>query len=517
MGTSLRLLIVEDSEDDATLLVRELKCGGFDVDFHRVDTAGAMKTALDSQEWDLVISDYSMPHFSGLKALEILRERGPDIPFIFVSGTIGEETAVATLKVGAQDYVLKTNLKRLVPSIQRELHEVKQRRERKHLEEQVRQLQKFEAIGQLAGGVAHDFNNVIGAILGWAEMGEEECPIGSPMRERFQKIRDQADRAAGLTRQLLAFARRQLLQPRNINLNEIVSEAGALLQKLIGEDVEMKFLLAPELHVTRADPTQVEQILMNLCVNARDAMPQGGRLIIETKNAEIDDEYCRIQSFAQPGHYVLLAVSDTGMGMDRSTMEHIFEPFFTTKELGKGTGLGLATVYGIVKQHGGIINVYSEPNHGTTFRVYLPAIDGAAESLGEVKNEVAQGGTETILVAEDHDGLREAAQLMLEGLGYRVILAKNGMEAVRLFEQKRDSIGLVLLDVVMPGLNGPDAYTRIAAVKPDVRVLFTTGYTTDVALPDSILQKGAAILQKPYSVRDLGRAVRSALDRERRN
>src|SRR6266853_106608 len=402
MSTSLRVLIVEDSEDDMALVVRELRRGGYEPTFERVDTTAGMTAALGKNQWDVVICDYSMPHFSGTDALRLLRTKGSEARCIVLSGTIDEETAIAVLKQGAQDYVMKDNLKRLLPAIQRELGEAEQRRERKRLEHQVQELQKFEAIGRLAGGIAHDFNNALGVILGWAQLGYDNVPDNSPVRENFQMIRDQAQRSAGLTRQLLAFARRQVLQPRSVNLSDLVSKIAGLLKTAIGEQTELKIALAPILQATMADPTQIEQVVMNLCLNARDAMPQGGRIVIETSNVEIGEDFCRTHSYGHPGRYVLLSVSDTGMGMDAATLDRIFEPFFTTKEMGKGTGLGLATVYGIVKQHGGFVNVYSEPGKGTTFRVYLPSDGGAAEPPKPEDDERAQKGTETVLLAEDH-------------------------------------------------------------------------------------------------------------------
>lgn len=387
--------------------------------------------------------------------------------------------------------------------------------ERRALEKQLRQAQKFEAIGQLAGGVAHDFNNVIGAMMGWADLGLLEAPPDSRLLSHFQKIRSQAERAAGLTRQLLAFARRQVLQPRVINLNQTVTEVVSLLEKVIGEQIEVKTVLPPDLEAARADPTHIEQVLMNLCVNARDAMPRGGRLLIETRNAVLDEEYCRRNVGARPGRYVLLSVSDTGVGMDAATMERIFEPFFTTKQTGKGTGLGLAVVYGIVQQHEGFINVYSELGRGATFRIYLPVGSGVAEEQEKTASEPVRGGTETILVAEDHQGIRDMTRVMLERLGYQALLAGDGEEAVRMFEAHQDRIALVLLDVVMPKLSGPDAYTRMCAVKPDVSVIFSTGYTAEAAQLNSLLEKGVAVLQKPYSSDSLVRKVREVLDRTR--
>ena len=513
MAIPLRLLMIEDSEDDAALLLRELARGGYDVVHKRVDTPAEMIAATENQKWDLVISDHSMPHFTGIDALHLLRAKGSRIPFIFVSGTIGEETAVSALKDGAQDYLMKTNLKRLVPAVQRELREADQRQERERLERQVQQLHKFETIGRLAGGIAHDFNNVIGAILGWAELCSQEAKPGTQLHERLHRIIDQANRAAGLTSQLLSFARRQFLQPKRIDLNMHVLQSTSLLRRVIGEHITITVETARDLQVTLADPSQVDQILMNLCLNARDAMPDGGRLVLETKNIEITEEYCQTVTYALPGGYVLLSVSDTGVGMDAETIEQIFEPFFTTKEPGKGTGLGLATVYGIVKQHGGFVNVVSEPGKGTTFQIYLPAGTGMAEAREAQSDEKPLKGSETILLAEDHDGLRESAQEMLEALGYRVLLAANGLEAVQLFKANSNRIDLVILDVVMPGQSGPDTYSQLTVGRSDLRVIFTTGYTSEAASLTSLIEKGAGFLQKPYGQRSIGLKIRELLDR----
>jgi len=506
------LLLIEDSEDDALLLLRELTRGGYNISHQRVDTPAALTAALDTQEWDLVISDHAMPHFTGTDALTLLRAKGSETPFIFVSGTLGEETAVAALKVGAQDYVMKTNLKRLVPAVQRELREVSDRRERRKLENHVMELQKFEAIGRLAGGIAHDFNNVLGAIMGWAELAYDEAPPGSRMQDRLQKIRDQAAGAARLTAQLLAFARKQVLQRKRVNLNVLVEEGTALLRRVIGAQIDVRIVPAADLRVTIVDRAQIEQVLMNLCLNARDAMPRGGMLIIETQNVEIDEDFCRSHSYARPGSYVLLSVSDTGFGMDAATIQHIFEPFFTTKELGKGTGLGLATVYGVVKQHDGFVYVYSEPDKGTSFHIYLPADSGEADRIDAPLDEPIRKGTETILLCEDHDGLRQTAQEILQVHGYTVIAAANGLEAVQLFKANADRIDLVIVDIVMPGLAGPDAYARMSAIRPGLDVIFTTGYTSETARLVAMVDRGVALLQKPYSPKSLTRMIGTVRD-----
>jgi two-component system cell cycle sensor histidine kinase/response regulator CckA len=380
------------------------------------------------------------------------------------------------------------------------------------LERQLRQAQKFEAIGQLAGGIAHDFNNVVGAILGWAELGFEQSSGAPQIAERFSRIREQADRAAALTRELLAFARRQVLQPRAVDLNTVASGLVTFLDRVIGKDIELKVVTA-SLDPVKADPTQIEQVLMNLCLNARDAMPQGGRLVIETEMVQLDGSYCHFYPYVVPGPYVVLSVSDTGKGMDAETRERIFEPFFTTKELGKGTGMGLATVYGIVKQHGGFVHVYSELEHGSLFRVYLPSMEGAVAEVDSARAPVQSltelRGTETILIAEDHESIREMSRQTLVGLGYRVLSAGDGEEALRLCERERPA--LAILDVIMPKLSGLKAAEKLAVRFADLPVLFTSGYSADFnGAPSGAYP--ARYMQKPYSPTTLGRLVREILD-----
>jgi two-component system, cell cycle sensor histidine kinase and response regulator CckA len=381
------------------------------------------------------------------------------------------------------------------------------------LQKQLVQAQKFEGIGQLAGGIAHDFNNMIGAILGWADIGIEETQEGTRLRRHFEKVRLQGERAAALTKQLLAFARRQILEPRNIDLNQAVMETVSLLEKVIGSNIELKATLAPELSVVRADPTQVDQVLMNLCINARDAMPKGGSLAIETCNKTIDAQFCAVQPQAHPGHYVLLSVTDTGSGMDAATLDRIFEPFFTTKEVGKGTGLGLATVYGIVHQHGGFVNVSSEVGVGTSFRVYLPvSTDTARRAAPADDTTPVRGGHETILIAEDHEGLRCLAVETLTGLGYKLVIAIDGEQALLEYRANAGQIDIALLDVVLPKMSGPEVYALISKEKFDLPVVFATGYSPDIALLEKVQQRGLPVLQKPYSPRALARKIRETLD-----
>ncbi|MGA3178600.1 MAG: response regulator [Candidatus Acidiferrum sp.] len=379
------------------------------------------------------------------------------------------------------------------------------------LERQLHQAQKFETIGQLAGGIAHDFNNVIGAILGWAELGHEQSRNYPAIAERFARIREQADRAATLTRELLAFARRQALQPRPVDLNGVMQGLASFLDKVIDKSIEIK-VVPSSLPPVKADPTQIEQVAMNLCLNARDAMPQGGQLTIETELVQLDESYCWFYPYVMPGRYAVLSVSDTGVGMDEETRERIFEPFFTTKERDKGTGMGLATVYGIVKQHGGFIHVYSELGHGSLFRVYLPAVEGAvtegALQAADFSKAMNLRGTETILLAEDHDSIREMARQALVNLGYRVLAANDGEKAVRLCDEEKPS--LAILDVVMPHLGGPATAAQLLARFPDLPILFTSGYSEYPSLGVT-LTPASRYLQKPYSPTSLGRAIREIL------
>ncbi len=509
----LRVLLIEHDQRDVDLCLETLRRAGFDPVVRVVASKEELLQALRDTEFDVVISDFRLPEWTGMEALALLQQEGRDTPFLLVTGTLGDESAVECIKRGVTDYVLKDRLARLPEAVRRALQEKALREERLVLEQQLRQAQKFEAIGQLVGGIAHDFNNVIGAILGWAEMGMDEVPPDSRAHSYFKKTRAQADRAAALIRQLLAFARRQILEPRNLSLHQSVVDLTSMLESLLGKNIEVKTVLAPDLAIVRADPTQIEQVLLNLCINARDAMPSGGRLVIETENVDIDDEYCRLHPYSRPGRYVRLTVSDTGTGMDPDTLEHIFEPFFTTKEPGRGTGLGLATAFGIVKQHGGFLHVYSELGHGSVFRIYFPAVEAKPDLVSKPEEEAARGGSETILLAEDHEGLRETARSTLDKLGYRVLPVPDGAAAVDLFRRKPDTIDLAILDVVMPHLNGPEAYALMEVVRPGLPVVFTSGYTAETQAFTEAQKRGLPILPKPYSSSQLARKVRDALDR----
>ncbi len=634
--TPLRALVVEDSEDDALLLASEMRRGGCDVTYKRVETAEDMKAALVSDAWDVVISDYSMPHFSAPGALRVLNETGLDLPFIIVSGTVGEDVAVEVMRAGAHDYLLKGNLTRLVPAVRREIEQAAQRKarcaaeERTHrseerfrrlfdsntigiiiatvagelleandfyldmlgytredllagkigwdeltppeyrdldrtaveqlrrcgaapswekelfrkdgtrvpiligvamleaaegsciayvvdlskrraLEAQLRQAQKMDAIGRLAGGIAHDFNNILTAILGYGELASSTLAPDSPLKANLDEIHHAAQRAAGLTRQLLIFSRKQVLQPKILDLNAVVEGTERLLRRLIGEDVTLVTALAAGVDPVRADPGQLEQVVLNLAVNARDAMPRGGRLTIETANVDSDGTWAEQHPGRPPGRHVLLAVADSGTGMDEATKNRIFEPFFTTKEAGKGTGLGLATVFGIVEQAGGLIEVDSEPGRGTKVRIYLPSVEGVPDSAASGFSSRKVGGTETVLVVEDEDPVRRLITKTLQAFGYEVLETAQPAEALRLCREHPKPIHLLLTDIVMPGMNGRDLAGQCCGLRADVKVVFMSGYTAD-AMPLQGIDPGMHFLSKPFTPSALASKVREVLD-----
>jgi two-component system cell cycle sensor histidine kinase/response regulator CckA len=382
--------------------------------------------------------------------------------------------------------------------------------DRRVLEDQFRQAQKMEAVGRLAGGVAHDFNNLLMVVSGYAEVMLAELDLDHPLHEKARAIQQASDRATTLTRQLLAFSRKQLLELKVVDLNAIVADMERLLRPLIGENVELVAKLAPEAGFTRADVGQLEQVLMNLVVNAKDAMPGGGKLTIETQNMVVDENHRRGQTFIRPGNYVMLAVSDTGMGMNKETQSRIFEPFFTTKEKGKGTGLGLSTVYGIVKQSGGYVMVQSEEGQGTTFHIYLPRAEGAAEKYAAPVASAAAGGTETILLVEDEESVRQLVRETLAAKGYRVLEAGNG-EAGLAAADREEKIDLVITDVIMPGMGGREMVQQLAKTRPQTKVLYLSGYTEDAIVNEGTMENGTAFLQKPFTLQNLSRKVREVL------
>jgi signal transduction histidine kinase len=390
---------------------------------------------------------------------------------------------------------------------------VREMAERKQLEEQLHQAQKMEALGRLTGGIAHDFNNLLTAIIGFAELIRLNLSSGDSLEELVDKIVQPARRAAELVSQLLAFSRKQIIEPQILDLNIIVAKVDKMLQPIIGENIELKILLKPALWSIKADPIQLEQVLLNLVVNARDAMPEGGKLTLETNNVILNENYTVGHLGVQPGNYVLLVVSDTGIGMSEAVKSHIFEPFFTTKEEGHGTGLGLATVYGIVRQSGGDIWVYSEEGQGTTFKIYLPSVEEAAQPLAPLEDGTeAPNGHETVLLVEDDPDVRDLTRRVLQGQGYILLEAQNAQEALLLSSRYSGFIHLVLTDVIMPGMNGKTLAERLNQSQPRLKVLFMSGYTDNMIAQHGVLEPGIAFLQKPFGPTILARKVREVLD-----
>jgi len=632
----LNALVVDDSEVDAELSVHELGRSGFDVRWRRVDTAIDMAAALAAETWDVVLSDFRMPQFSGIEALALVHGRDRDLPFILVSGAVGEDLAVEIMRGGAHDYVSKDKLSRLAPAVRRELREAQTRRAHrraehelrkmalvveqipsvvvitdlegqieyanprfteltgysaeeavgqnprilksgytkpeeyqllwetvrggrewrglfhqrrkdgtifeeeatirpmrdeqgrithylkvgedvtaKHaLEQQFRQAQKMEAVGRLAGGVAHDFNNLLTVISGFTEMAMAGLEANDPLRRDLEQVAIAGERGAALTRQLLAFSRKQALEPQSFVLSKVVREAESMVRRLVGEDVTIDLRALDEDDSTvLAEPGQIEQVLMNLVVNARDAMPTGGRLTILTSSLHFDAEAAAQHVKLDPGPYTKLSVADTGHGMSPDVLSKIFEPFFTTKDVGKGSGLGLSTVYGIVSQLGGAIEVFSTPDHGSRFDVYLPVtspVPGATSGTGAALLDAA--GTETILVVDDEPPVARFAQRLLIAAGYTVLTAHRAGEALVVCEKYTSPIHLVLTDVIMPQMSGRELADRLAQLRPELRVLYMSGYTDDVLNDNDALGAGRQLLRKPFTGELLLRKVRDVLD-----
>ena len=638
MPATTRLLHVEDEVTDSDLVGVWLQEAGLNWEVVRVDTREAFVKALESERFDIILSDFQLPAFNGLEALKETRARRPDLAFVFFTATLGEERAVDALKAGATDFVAKERPARLVPALCRAVREAEERAarkraeeglrqreenfhllfetnphpmwvfdrdslrflevnssaaehygysreeflamritdirppsgagralaavradsdsgtrhtgewrhqskdgrlidveiaahdiefnghpgrlvvahdvtERKRLESQLLQSQKLEAVGQLAAGVAHDFNNLLNVITGYSELLLRSLPAGGTDRERTEQIRRAAERGGGLTRQLLAFSRRQVLEPRVLDLNTALADVQSMLTRLIGEDIRMVTSFDPALGRVFADPGQMEQVLVNLVVNARDAMPAGGALVLETSNVDLDETYARTHPGSTAGPHVRLAVSDTGHGMDVATASRVFEPFFTTKPRGKGTGLGLATVHGIVQQSGGHVDVYTEPGHGTTFKIYLPRVEAPEDVPAEGAARVdPHGGSETIVLVEDEDGLRALIREVLEDAGYRVVEAadpEHGLAAVRAEPQ---GIDLLMTDVILPQMRGNELADRVREMSPRARVLFMSGYTDEAIGQHAVLAPGAPFLQKPFSLTALLAKVRAVLE-----
>lgn len=514
MKSPLHILHLEDDLVDAELVQRTLKTGGIHCEITRVQCHDSFVAALEQGGIDLILSDFSLPDFDGFSAAKIVRARWPALPLILVSGTLGEDVAIDSLKNGATDYVLKERLVRLVPAVRRAMQEVKDRDEHQRLEAQIVEAQKMEVVGQLAAGVAHDFNNILAVIMGYSDITLHEAGISDNVRRHVGEIRLAAERAAGLTGQLLVFSRKQKAQPVVLDLNAVIHDMEKMLGRLIDENIELKILPGTSIGRVMADAGRVGQVLMNLAVNARDAMPNGGKLIITTANVTWGEEEAHAQPGTTPGDYVLLSFSDTGMGMSDEVKARMFEPLFTTKPSGKGTGLGLATCHTIVHQSKGHIAVTSELGKGTTFNIYYPQVE---QPLNVASRSIQTGplprGTETLMVVEDEPAVRHLARGVLEALGYQVLSAANGHDALHVVREHSGSpLLLVVTDVIMPLMGGKVMAEWLRITHPELKILFTSGYTDDALTDHGVFEPGIEFMPKPYTPEILARKVREMLD-----
>ncbi len=636
MSAPLRVLFVEDNPADVELIVHELRREGYALEWEVVEDRAGMETALQ-RPWDVIVSDHSMPRFDAPEALEVLKASGQDLPFLVVSGHIGEETAVATMKAGAHDWVAKDHLVRLAPAIARELREADQRRQRvaaeaalresesryrllvehaadvivmidaegrvifqspsttrvlgyaegamlgrpvlsfvhaddtdhvsqlmaealqsggpvsvdsvriQHqdaswrtfegsgarmldangqpvlvaaarditervlLQQQLIQSQKMEAVGRLAGGVAHDFNNLLTVMLGYSNLLLDQLAENPLLHQEVDEIKRAATRAAGLTQQLLAFSRKQVLALRVVDLNRELDGMSGMLRQILGEDVSLEMRLKPDVGRVRVDPGQLEQVIMNLVINARDAMPEGGRLKLTTRDVALDERQARPRGMT-PGRYVQVEVSDNGSGMDEQTLARLFEPFFTTKEPGKGTGLGLSTAYGIVRQSGGSLYADSTMGEGSTFHILLPRVEEPLTAPEAPARGGVARGSETVLLVEDEPLVRSLVHDILRKAGYQVLESGRGEEAVQIARRHEGTIHLLLTDVVMPGMGGLETARHVLRLRPDIRVLYLSGYTDELVMRHGALGPGQAFMPKPFTPDALLRKVRELIE-----
>lgn len=633
----VKILFAEDVPTDVEIAKRKLKKEGLDFTFRLVDTEEDFRRELKEFDPDVIISDYSMPSFDGMTALQIARSAEKFYPFIIFTGSMNEETAVACMKAGANDYVIKEQITRLpfavIEAINKsrtlvekqkmeeslieseekfrnlfynhsavkliidpetldiyeankaasefygwpieklesmkitEINDINENEvrknitkvvkgsknnfqlrhfkangdmvdvevfsshvqiggkvyihsiihditEQKRLENQLRQSQKMESIGRLAGGIAHDYNNILTVILNYCELALMELDPSSELAGYIKEIKKAGERSNEITSQLLAFARKQSSNPKVLDLNNSIDEMISMLQRLIGESIELIWLPDSGVCPVKMDPSQLHQILPNLCINARDAIGDSGKITIETNCVSIDESYAKTNPGFLPGEFAMLAVSDNGCGMDKSTVENIFEPFFTTKGAGEGTGLGLSTVYGIVKQNGGFVNVYSEIGEGTTFKIYLKCESGMVEKTEEIQKAApSESKGETVLIVEDEEAILKIAEKMLETLGYNLLTSNNPLEALQIAEEYSGDIDIVVTDVVMPDMDGKKMSDKITKLHPSAKVLFMSGYTSNVIGQHGLFEDNVNFIQKPFKMNDLEMKIREILDR----
>lgn len=520
MTTPLRVLHLESNRHESDRVETMLTGGDIPCVIHRVESRAAYISALTDGRVDLILAEYNLPRCDGRTALELARRLAPGVPVIFVSATVLEKQRIELQSGGATDCIPKEELDRLVPSVRRVRREQQERAGRLQAEAalsesraQFRQVQKLEAVGRLAGGLAHDFNNLLTVIMGQSQVLLSEMDREDPLRGRVEEMHKAGDRARILIRQLLAFSRKQPSEAKVLNLNRILVDFEPMLRRLIGEDIQL--ILRPSMDDLRvkADPALLEQVVMNLAVNARDAMPTGGKLTIETAVTDLDHTPLYHISPLAPGAYVRLSVADSGCGMTPEVQAHMFEPFFTTKEEGKGTGLGLATVFGIVTQGGGGLDVTSKTGEGTRFDVYLPRVEAEIEtSVSEQAIMPSPRGHETILLVEDDENVRVLMADELRKYGYRIVEARNGVEACLVATPYIKKLRLLLTDIVMPGMSGVELARNLRVIKPGLKVLFISGYTDDIGVGAG--DPATLYLQKPFTPEVLAEKVREVLNLE---
>ena len=508
------ILLIDDDPQAQALIEMALIDAHFERRIEVATTAAAGLERIKTREHDIYLVDQRLPDGTGIDLIRLAKDLGTDKPFILLTGYGSGALDEAALREGAADYVEKHLVgAHLERSIRYALRDWQASRALHDREEQLRQSQKMEAIGRLAGGVAHDFNNLLTAIIGYTDMIGERTDVDAATAREVREIRHAADRGAALTRQLLAFSRKQFLNPTVININESVAGLLHMLPRLIGDHIHTDARLGTGLGFVKADASQIEQVIVNLVLNARDAMPNGGHVTIETANVAMNDERLTEEGLTlEPGPYVLLAITDTGVGMDDATRAHAFEPFFTTKAKGKGTGLGLATVYGIIDQSGGGIAMQTAPGRGTSIRIYLPVTTASPVPERPQITPLATEGTETLLLVEDNDAIREISARALRRRGYTVHEARNAEEAIDWVSKATRRADILITDVVMPGLSGPNLAARLMQQNPKIRVLYMSGYTDDATEVHGTFWGGVPILQKPFTPSQLAERVRMALD-----
>lgn len=516
----LKIMIIEDEKDHFELMEGAIRKEFPDAVVELCEKGDFYLKRLEETDRDIIITDYLLAGMTGLEILEELKRRKIDVPVIMVTGHGDEELAVKAMRLGAFDYLAKTDaFFEIIPQIihkaiyDRELKaKVRQaEEEKKRLQDQLQQSQKMEAIGTLAGGIAHDFNNLLMGIQGNISLMLLDTDAGHPNFERLKGIETLIERAAGLTRQLLGFARRGKYEVKPTDLNKLIQRSSKLFGRT-RKEIEIHTKYQQDLWPAEIDRGQIDQVLLNLYINAGQAMPDGGELYLETKNIVLDQDYSQ-PFIVKPGPYVKVSMTDTGVGMDAKTRKRIFEPFFTTREPGQGTGLGLASAYGIIKNHSGFINVYSEKNHGTTFNIYLPVAGTDSKAPGpkrDDKDEMLKG-TETILLVDDEAMIIDVCEQMLKKLGYKTYMAGSGKKAIELYKKNRDTIDMVILDMIMPDLGGNEVYDRLKEINPQIKVLLSSGYALTGKASDMLERGCNSFLKKPFSLKELSQKIKEVL------